>query len=238
MRDILGKLKDKLKRLRIKVTKWWQRCPDWARWALMVVGMIAIAAVLAMFILAVFPRHKAVSKILNNPAAQQYQQKLDALKKDAAKKPRDAISQREYGVALYATGQLDDAKTQYNKAISVSPKDATLYNNLGNVERDLTDYKGAASAYNKAISLNAQLLNAYVNLANMQIYNQHDVDAGIATYQTALKGLPGNNEIRLLLGLAYEQKGDKASALQQYQTILQSDPNNAAAAANLKRLQS
>jgi tetratricopeptide (TPR) repeat protein len=204
----------------------------------MLAGMVTVAALLALLILTIFPRHKVVNKILNNPAAKLYQQKLDSLKKGASKKPHDSSAQREYGVALYATGQLDDAKKQYIKAIAANPKDATLYNNLGNIERDLADYNGAASAYDKAISLNAQLLNAYVNLANMQIYNQHNTDSGISTYQKALKGLPGNNEIRLLLGLAYEQKGDKAAAVQQYQTILQSDANNAAAAANLKRLQS
>jgi tetratricopeptide (TPR) repeat protein len=171
-----------------------------------------------------------------NPAVLQYQKQLPDLKKAAEDKPKDANAQSNYAVALYATGSTKDAETYYKKAIALKPNDATLYNNLGNAQRDLKDYHAAVGSYKKSISLNDKLMNPYVNLANLEIYTLNKPADGIDTYQQALKALPGNAQVQILLGLAYEKQGNTAQAKKIYQSVLDQDPNNAAAKSNLERL--
>ena len=197
------------------------------------VALIEIIVVAAILITSVKPTDQPLS----NPTAEAYRQKLPSLKENAENKPKDVNAQREYAVALYATNHLEEARAQYEKAIALSPNDSTLRNNLGNTCRDLRDYEKASAYYRKAFELNPQLVSAYVNLANMLIYTQHDVEGGIAIYQQALRNMPDNAEVKILLGLTYEQKGDKDRALAVYQEVLAAHPNNAAAKSNSERLE-
>lgn len=194
---------------------------------------IALVALGAWFAYGTLTREKAV---IDNPVANQYREKLPELKKAANEKKTDVTAQREYAIALYATGDVKAAKTYYEKAVGLNDKDATLQNNLGNTYRDLGEIDKAVSAYKKAIELSPKLLNPYVNLANVQLYSQDRADDAIATYKNALKAMPDNDQIQLLLGLAYEKKGDLTSAKQTYESILADDPDNAGARANLDRL--
>ncbi|MBC7746878.1 tetratricopeptide repeat protein [Pedobacter sp.] len=173
---------------------------------------------------------------ISNPVADQYRATLPELAKKVKDTPKDANAHKEYAVALYATGDTKKANEQYQAAAKINDKDATTYNNLGNTYRDLGDLDKAVEAYKKASSLNAKLINPYVNLANVQLYSQEKPADAIATYKTALKALPDNNQIRVLLALAYEQSGDINSAKQTYQDVLANDPENAAAKVNVARL--
>lgn len=166
----------------------------------------------------------------------EFKKQLPDLKKKADQNPKDAEAHKNYAVALYATGDPNGAKKQYEQAVKINPKDAVAYNNLGNTYRDLHKIDKAVDAYKQSIKLNNKSLNTYANLANIQLYSQNDANAAIQTYQDGLKALPGNTQLELLLGLAYEANGDNAKAKQTYQDILAHDSGNAAAQANLDRL--
>jgi tetratricopeptide (TPR) repeat protein len=173
----------------------------------------------------------------NNPIVADYQKQLPDLA-DAAEDGQDnAKAQANYAVALYATGDVGKAKDQYEKAVQLDPDNATLRNNLGNAYRDLGDYQKAVDSYQKALSLDPKMLNAYMNLANVYLYTLDQPDLAIKTYQDALKNIPGNQELQVLLGTAYEQSGDKAQATATYEAVLQENPNNTGAQAGLKRVQ-
>jgi Flp pilus assembly protein TadD len=81
------------------------------------------------------------------------------------------------------------------------------------------------------------LVNSYINLANLYLYTLNQKDLAIKTYQDALRNLPGNQDLEVLLGIAYEHAGDKAKARSTYQQVLGQNANNAAAQAGLKRVQ-
>jgi Tfp pilus assembly protein PilF len=49
--------------------------------------------------------------------------------------------------------------------------------------------------------------------------------------------MPGNQEIQVLLGMAYEKAGNDAKAKETYQDVLKTNPNNAGAQAGLKRVE-
>ena len=172
----------------------------------------------------------------NNQVIAEYNNKLPDLKKAVEKNPNDAASRKNYGVALYVTGDYEAAKTQYEAAVKLDSKDAITYNNLGNTYRDLKNYGKAKEAYEKAFEINPKLVNAYVNLANVQLYILKNSDDAITTYKKALKALPNNDQIELLLGIAYENANKTTEAKQTYQDILARSPNNQAAKNNLDRL--
>lgn len=171
-----------------------------------------------------------------NAVAEEYRKKLPELEKAVKDNPNDASARKNYAVALYATGDLKKARDQYEAAVKINNKDATAYNNLGNVYRDLGAVKKAVDSYKKSIDLNKNSINPYVNLANIQLYTQKDHSAAIATYKEGLKNLPGNTQLQLLLGIAYEQANQPDDAKRTYEALLAKDSDNAAAKANLERL--
>lgn len=172
----------------------------------------------------------------NNQVVSEYKDKLPELKKAIDSNPKDATARRNYAIALYVVSDYKAAKTQYEEAIKLDDKDATTYNNLGNACRDLKDYNKAVESYKKAIEINSKYTNAYVNLANVQLYSQKKTDDAITTYQKALKAMPNDNQIELLLGIAYETAGKTTEAKQTYQNILSRSPEDKAAKSNLDRL--
>jgi len=109
-------------------------------------------------------------------------------------------------------------------------------NNLGNVYRDLGTYGKALQAYQRSIALDSKSANAYVNLANLYNYTLHQSALGIKTIQEARRNLPDDPDLGVLLGIAYEQTGNKATARAAYEAVLKKDPRNAAATAGMKRL--
>lgn len=168
--------------------------------------------------------------------AAEYQKRLPELEDAVKSSPKDASVRKNYAVALYATGNFEKAKQQYEAAVKINDKDSTAYNNLGNVYRDLKNTDKAIEAYKKSIELNSKSINTYVNLANVQLYTLNKSDDAIATYKSGLKALPNNEQLELLLGIAYEQSGDIARAKQTYQNILSRNGENVAAKANIERL--
>lgn len=200
-----------------------------------VVAVLLVLIAVVVVALVIHHHQKPVTQPASSVSAE-FKKQLPALKKAVDQHPNDAEAHKNYAVALYATGDPAAAKTQYEAAVKINPKDALAYNNLGNVYRDLHDVNKAITAYRTSIKLNPKSINTYANLANVQLYTQNKPDDAIATYEDGLKALPDNSQLQLLLGLAYEQKGDTAKAEQTYQAILAHDPNNAAAKSNLDRL--
>ena len=229
-------LQQKFESVKIMIRRKWRRSAKWQRIGVTVLAMAAIGAVLAAVVLRFMPLHNPKwDKPLANATAESYRKQLPALKAKA-ENDKDAGAIRDFAIALYVTGQYDDAVFQYNRAIKASPKDSSLYNNLANVERDQGHFNEAVDNYNKALSINSQLVTAYVNLANVQIYSQRKLDAGIMTYEHGIDVMPDNAQLRVLLGLAYEQKGKIDEAKVQYTKVMASDPSNQAAKSNLARL--
>lgn len=213
------------------------REPWLQRHMLTVVAIAAVLAAVIAVVLLLMLRADKEPDISDNPTVASYQKQLPALAEKVKDDPKDVHAIKDYAIALYATGDVQGAKAQYEAEIKLNPTDSTAYNNLGNVYRDLRDYDKAVSSYKQAIKLNAKNANAYTNLANVYMYTLNKKDLGIATYEEAIKNLPKNQELPVLLGIAYEQTGDMPNAAKAFQQALDANPNNTAAAAGLKRVQ-
>ena len=201
-----------------------------------ILGAVIIIAVAAAMTWWLMSRSGETEQKAAGPVVAEYQKRLPELEKGVKDAPNDPTAHKNYAVALYATGDYKGARDQYEAAVKLNDKDATAYNNLGNAYRDLGNTSKAIESYQKSIERNKTSINTYVNLANIQLYTQKDSDAAIATYKNGLKNLPDNEQLQLLLGIAYEQADQIDNAKQTYEAILAKHEDNAAAKANLDRL--
>jgi len=202
--------------------------------SIVIIGVILLFAI-GSIVLAVVSR-KEPTEVKQTQIGLEYQQKLPELKESVEKSPKDATARKNYGVALYATGDLDGAKKQYEEAVKLDNKDAVALNNLGNTYRDLGQVDKAIDTYKKSIELAPKSLNTYANLANVQLYSKNKPQDAIATYKAGLEELPDNTQLQQLLAVAYEQAKDTANAKKTYEEILSHDAENVAAKAAIERL--
>lgn len=200
-------------------------------------AVLLVIVLVSGYFLFIKDRNKNDSTASTNPIVASYEKQLPALANAVKNDKGNGKAHYDYAVALYATGDVAKAKEQYEESAKLSPNDALLQNNLGNVYRDLGDYKKAVESYQNAIRLDAKATNPYINLANLYLYTLDQKDLAVKTYQDALNSLPDNQDLQVLLGIAYEQSGNKEKAKETFQSVLNKNANNAAAAAGLKRVQ-
>lgn len=115
------------------------------------------------------------------------------------------------GVELFRVGQYQEAKGHFENSISLQPKWYFAYNNLGTVYEREKDYKKAKEFYEKTLSLSDYYL-AYENLANL-LLRENPKEAEVFT-EEALKKLPENPKLWLVLALAEYKLGNQAQALE------------------------
>jgi len=95
---------------------------------------------------------------------------------------------------LRELGKLKDAETLIERGLRDFPKEPSLWNNQGNVLRDLGSHSGALVSYVNAIRLNPGYLESRLSLAAcLRALNLHSL-----AYQTLLAGIAYGNEERLL----------------------------------------
>ena len=120
--------------------------------------------------------------------------------------------------------------------MSVDPSDPVLLNNLGNVYRALGSYAKALQSYQNSITLAPRSPTAYINLANHYLYRLNQNALGVTTIQAAMRNMPTDTDLGVLLEIAYDQVHDGKDALAAYHAVLKLDPTNVAAKAGLQRL--
>jgi tetratricopeptide (TPR) repeat protein len=171
-----------------------------------------------------------------NAVIASYQKQLPALEAAVSKTPGDAHALDSYGVALYATGDVAKARVQYEAELKVNGSDAVLLNNLGNVYRDLGSYDKARASYQKSISIAPKSATAYINLANLYTYTLREHALGVSTILQAQRALPTNPDLGVLLGIAYEESGNKVDARAAFEAVLKKTPTSVAAKAGMARV--
>lgn len=89
---------------------------------------------------------------------------LDQLRSAARNNKKDPNIHREYGRALFASGQLAEAIREFKKAIRINPSMALLYNDLGACLQRTGDAEKAGAAFRKALEIDGSLASANYNL--------------------------------------------------------------------------
>lgn len=164
----------------------------------------------------------------------EYKKQLPQLEKKA--KSGDPKDLQQYGIALYAVGDLAKAEETYRAQIKVDDRNPMAHNNLANTLRDQKKFEQAIEEYRRAVELAPQNENSYLNLASVYQYSLKDFDKALEVYQNAMEANPENVDFMNMAAMAYEQKGDEDNARQYFEKVLAKQADNQVAKAGLERL--
>ena len=143
------------------------------------------------------------------------------------------------GTAYQASGDLESAKSQYEKALSFNEGDQAYLNAIKLVKVELAnpliqsainkqsanDYAGAISDYTKALEIIPDDPQTHFNLATAYQSNKQ-LDQAIQSYLKALElDQKGQVDAFFFLGTLYEEKQDNKNAIENYQKYLSNAPS-------------
>lgn len=105
------------------------------------------------------------------------------------------------GVELFRIGRYNEAKTHFERSLALQPTWYFAANNLGAVYQRQGDTKRAKELYLQALSASDYYL-AYENAASLML-REGNLEEARAFTEYALKKLPGNQTLRLILSQTY-----------------------------------
>ncbi len=155
--------------------------------------------------------------------------------KDAAHFAKDLTLQlpdcaevwKALAAALQFQGKIPEALKALQKAVSLSPQDAELHNNLGNTFADYGDFETAENHYQQAIALNSNHPFFHANLA--RLYQQiNRLDDAKKQLQRALEINPYYSQVRVELADIYLSLDEFHEAIFHYEKAISFNPLNAA----------
>jgi predicted Zn-dependent protease len=119
------------------------------------------------------------------------------------------------GVLLQSTRDYDRAEQLLRRAVALSPRNANVWSNLGNVLRDRGQRNDAIAAYQHALTIDPQHSGARISLAQ-----QYMAISAFPEARSILESLvaenPANAEAQYTIGQVLEQQGDRAGAVRAY----------------------
>ncbi|MDG1462267.1 MAG: tetratricopeptide repeat protein [Gammaproteobacteria bacterium] len=104
---------------------------------------------------------------------------------------------------------------------------------LSKVQAGSGDVQAAEQTLKSALQKNEAWLPAYTGLASMQA---DDIGKQIEIFEDGMKAIPGNQQLGLLLGTAYEREGRIEEAIEMYEGLLEQNPDMPAVVNNLAAL--
>lgn len=143
--------------------------------------------------------------------------------------PRDPTpAEREFsaGDALLQRGDLAGARTRFEAARRLDPRDPRPVFYLGEVARRQEQWADAERLFRDAITLRPTMAEAHAQLGAVLREQDRARDA-VAALEAALRIQPSLGEAHHTLALCLEDQGDTTRATQEYRTatrILSSDP--------------
>jgi tetratricopeptide (TPR) repeat protein len=128
--------------------------------------------------------------------------------------------------------QTDQAISVANAQIAKVPNSSAFHDLLGSALFTKKDLQGAEAELKKAIQLDRNNSDALVKLGQVQVA-MGAIDQAIATWEQSIKDNPRDANFYVLVGEAYQTKGDAAKARQMFQKALDLQPENPLASNNL-----
>jgi Flp pilus assembly protein TadD len=156
-----------------------------------------------------------------------YAEAIRSYKEYLAKKPNDADAHFDLGNAYASLKQTADAKTEYEKAISLDPKLDAAYMNLGITLMD-TDPAAAIEPLQKAAELLPKEARPQF-LLGWAFERSGNRTAAIDHYRLAKKLDEKNSDVRFALGRALLTSNQPADAEAEFRAAIATDAANAQA---------
>jgi tetratricopeptide (TPR) repeat protein len=139
--------------------------------------------------------------------------------------PKDPMSRSNLGTYFQTHGQLREAVTQYEAAVSLTSDPGLLaqtYANLGAAERSIGEDDEARKNFDESLRLNPNQFNAWLGMA-LLARKQGKLDEAMSDLSRSIELRP-TAEAYLELGRTYAQSGRISDARDAYRQALQIDP--------------
>ena len=150
----------------------------------------------------------------------------------------EAIKRNNFGADLLKQGRLEEAITEFERAVEVDPSYAAAYFNLGYAYERRDRIDDAVAQYKKAIQLEPSNVLGLNNLG--VIYDKKGLyDEAIAAFEQALKIDPSNTTVQGNLANARKNKGivqEREARIADARRQVESRPKDPQAAYNLARV--
>ncbi|GJM18761.1 MAG: hypothetical protein DHS20C14_09740 [Phycisphaeraceae bacterium] len=138
----------------------------------------------------------------------------------------------ERGEQLEASGDIDAALAEFERAIAINPELTPAYIKAGDIYRNRKEYEMAESRYGRAAELEPANFDAqYLHGLVLQLMGR--VHESVRAYLRALAIRPDDFEANMNLGTAYLQLNDAGQALQFSQRAVRIQPDSGPARINL-----
>jgi protein O-mannosyl-transferase len=143
-----------------------------------------------------------------------------------SKDPACWMAYNNIGFADAKEGELDDAISEYERALDINPNYSDAHYNLGFAFQQKGQFADAVMQYERAIEIEPDNFEAHNNLGNILML-AGKLDESIVEYQKALNLNPNEVEAHSNLGNVLSQKGRYSEAIQEYQKALVLEPEYA-----------
>ncbi len=156
----------------------------------------------------------------------------DAFKKSLAARVDDPLPLEGLVRSLLAAGKEGEAKSVLNQQLTANQNETFSKFLLGGIYGREGDQGKAEEYFEDVLKTKPDSVVAWASLAG--IYK--DRNARIAVYQRALKAVPGNVELNMLMATEYEQATRFDEALKVYESVIKTAPDYLPAINNLAAL--
>ena len=129
----------------------------------------------------------------------------------------------EVAWSLTEEGQYEKAIAEWEKALTMSPEDAEVHNNLGVALAGVGKFDEAIAHYQKALVTRPDSADVHNNIGRA-LTAEGKFEEAIGHYQKALVTAPTSGEIHNNLGFALLRKGDLDEAIGHLQMALVDEP--------------
>jgi len=131
--------------------------------------------------------------------------------------------------------KLDQALEYYRQATNLSPQNAQLFNEWGQVYYILGDHEKALERYQHSLSVDQEYHETYILVGDLYL-NMKEWDKAADAYSKALELQPTIVQAHSSLGYIYSQQGKLQEAVEENLKVLELAPNDYASHKNLALL--
>ena len=144
----------------------------------------------------------------------------------------DPLAHYNLGNALAKRGKLDNAISEYKRALILKPHYPEAHNNLGSVYTIKGKLDEAIAEIEQALAINPNYAMAHNNRGNVYL-KKGELDKAISEYKQAIAIKPDHAKAYGNMGLVYYNKGMFDEAIFEYKKALVINPNLAEVHYNL-----
>lgn len=148
---------------------------------------------------------------------------LDALKSSVSAPPvrpgELASDHNQKGIGLFEEGRLNEARAEFEAALTFDPENAVNLNNAGLAAFAMGDLETAEGYFRAALALRPDYPEAFNNYGGV-FEARGDLKKALEHYSQAVRSSPSYADAQLNMAIACEKMGDYREALEHYEAYL------------------